>query len=52
MGDPTFRWIIQKFQGIHLVMLNDALQLTHLTDERCCVIQLLGPPACHYYLIS
>jgi transposase len=51
-SNPTFRWIIQKFQGIHLVMLNGVLQVTNLTDERCRIIRLLGPPACHYYLIS
>jgi transposase len=51
-SNPTFRCIIQKFQGIHLVMLNGVLQVTNLTDERCRIIRLLGPPACHYYLIS
>jgi hypothetical protein len=35
-----------------LVMLNGVLQVTNLTDERCRIIRLLGPPACHYYLIS
>ena len=49
---PTFRWIIQKFQGIHLVVLNGIEQITNLTDERCRIIRLLGPPACRYYLIS
>ena len=49
---PTFRWIMQKFQGIHLVLLNGLQQVTNLTDERCQIIRLLGPPACQYYLIS
>lgn len=49
---PTFRWIMQKFQGIHLVLLNGVEQVTNLTDERCRIIRLLGPPACRYYLIS
>jgi len=49
---PTFRWIMQKFQGIHLVLLNGVQQVTNLTDERCQIIRLLGPPACNYYLIS
>lgn len=49
---PTFRWIMQTFQGIHLVLLNGAEQVTNLTDERCRIIRLLGPTACRYYLIS
>ena len=49
---PTFRWIMQTFQGIHLVLLNGTEQVTNLTDERCRIIQLLGPPACRYYLMS
>ncbi|MEM9135906.1 MAG: hypothetical protein AAGB01_00955 [Cyanobacteria bacterium P01_F01_bin.42] len=31
--NPTFRWIMKKFQGIHLVMLNGIEQVTNLTDE-------------------
>ena len=49
---PTFRWIMQKFQGIHLVLLNGIEQVTNLTNERCLIIRLLGPPACRYYLVS
>lgn len=49
---PTFRWIMQKFQGIHLVLLNGVQQVTNLTDERCQIVRLLGFPACQYYLIS
>ena len=49
---PTFRWIMQKFHGIHFVLLNGLQQVTNLTDERCQIIRLLGPPACQYYLIS
>lgn len=49
---PTFRWVMQKFQGIHLVLLNGIEQVTNLTDERCRIIRLLGPPACRYYFIS
>jgi len=49
---PTLRWIMQKFQGIHLVMLSGIEQVTNLTDERCLIIRLLGPPACRYYLIE
>ena len=49
---PTFRWIMQKFHGIHLVLLNGLQQVTNLTEERCQIIRLLGYPACRYYLIS
>ena len=49
---PTLRWIMQKFQGIHFVVLNGIEQITNLTDERCRIIRLLGPTACRYYLIS
>ena len=48
---PTLRWIMQTFQGVHLVLLNGIEQVTNLTNERCHIIRLLGPPACHYYLI-
>ncbi len=50
--NPTFRWILQKFQGIHLVLLNGVQQITNLTDERKRIIRLLGPPTCRYYLLS
>ena len=49
---PTLRWIMQKFQGIHWVVLNGIEQITNLTDERCRIIRLLGSPVCRYYLIS
>lgn len=49
---PTLRWIMQTFQGIHLVVLNGIEQITNLTDERYRIIRLLGPPAYRYYLIS
>ena len=48
---PTFRWILQKFQGIHLVLLNGVQQITNLSEERRRIIQLLGPPVCRYYLL-
>jgi transposase len=49
---PTFRWILQKFQGIHLVVLNGVRQITNLTDERRRIIQLFGIYTCHYYLLT
>ena len=49
--NPTFRWILQKFQGIHLVTLNGLQQITNLSVERQLIIRLLGPPTCRYYLL-
>jgi transposase len=49
---PTFRWILQKFQGIHLVTLRGIQQMANLTQERELIIRLLGPPTCRYYLLS
>lgn len=46
---PTFRWIMQKFQGIHWVNLNGQRQISNLSDERRLIIHLLGPPVERYY---
>lgn len=46
---PTFRWIMQKFQGIHWVYLNGQRQISNLNDERRLIIHLLGPPVERYY---
>ena len=46
---PTFRWIMQKFQGIHWVSRNGQRQISNLNDERRRIIHLLGPPVERYY---
>ena len=46
---PTFRWIMQKFQGIHLVQIDQARQISNLTDERRRIIRFLGPLVERYY---
>ena len=46
---PTFRWIIQKFQGIHLVKLEHLKHISNLTDERDKIIRLLGAFIEPYY---
>ncbi len=51
-GKPTLRWILQKFQAIHMVTLGAAQQVSNLTDERSKIIRLLGLPYCRYYLIN
>lgn len=49
---PTFRWIMQKFQGIHWVNLDGQQQISNLNDERRQIIHLLGPPVERYYYPS
>lgn len=51
-ANPTLRWVLQKFQAIHLVTLETTQQITNLTDERSLIIRLLGPPSQRYYLLS
>lgn len=46
---PTFRWIMQKFQGIHWVNLDGQWLISNLNDERRLIIHLLGPPVERYY---
>lgn len=46
---PTFRWLMQKFQGIHWVSFGELFQISNLTDERKLIIHLLGPPVERYY---
>lgn len=49
---PTFRWILQKFQAIHLVSMGTAQQVSNLSEERSKIIRLMGFPACRYYLLN
>jgi transposase len=51
-AQPTFRWIMQKFQGIHWINLEGQRQISNLTDEGRLIIRLLGPPVEHYYRLS
>lgn len=51
-ANPTLRWILQKFQAIHLVTMGSVQQVSNLTDERSKIIQLLGLPYCRYYLLN
>jgi transposase len=50
--NPTFRWILQTFQGIHLLVINGISQITNLSLERLKVIQSLGPPVAKYYSLT
>ncbi len=50
--NPTFRWILQKFQSIHLVSMGSSQQVSNLFEERSKIIRLMGFPACRYYLLN
>ncbi|PSN16435.1 IS1634 family transposase [filamentous cyanobacterium CCT1] len=50
--NPTFRWILQKFQAIHLVSIASSQQVSNLSEERSKIIRLMGFPACRYYLLN
>lgn len=49
---PTFRWIMQKFQGIHRVTLNGQQKISNLNQERRLIIRLFGPLVERYYYAS
>ena len=49
---PTFRWILQKFQAIHLVSIGSSQQASNLSEERRKIICLMGFLACQYYLLK
>jgi transposase len=46
---PTFRWIAQRFQGIHLIQVDHSTIVSNLSEERDKIIRLLGPPIERYY---
>ena len=49
---PTFRWIMQKFQGVHRVNFDGQPQVSNLNQERCLIIRLFGPLVERYYCAS
>jgi len=49
---PTFRWIMQKFQGIHWVSRNGQRQISNLNDERRRIIHLWTPRLIAIWQIS
>ncbi|MBD0270278.1 MAG: IS1634 family transposase, partial [Cyanobacteria bacterium Co-bin8] len=40
-GTPTLRWVLQKFQAIHLVTMGEVQQVSNLSDERSKIIRLM-----------
>ncbi|MDX1398240.1 MAG: IS1634 family transposase [Oceanospirillum sp.] len=49
---PTFRWVIQMFQGVHLVQIDQLMHISNLTDERRRIIRFLGSHVEPYYALS
>lgn len=49
---PTLRWVLQKFQAIHLVTIANSQQVSNLSEERSKIIRLIGLPCCRYYLLN
>lgn len=48
---PTFRWICQCFQAIHLVWQQGKAQISNLTPERINILGFFGAPCQKYYLL-
>jgi hypothetical protein len=51
-GSPTFRWIFQCFQGIHILTLNGVKQIINLTESRYFILNFLPYSCQRYYLFS
>ena len=51
ISSPTLRWILQCFQGIHLLNLNGVKQIVNLTEERRFILNFL-PSSCQKYYLS
>lgn len=49
---PTFRWIFQCFQAVHLLIVNGVKQISNLTDERLWILQFFPQTCRSYYLLS
>jgi transposase len=48
---PTLRWIFQGFQSVHFLQIDEAKQISNLTQERLNILQFF-PAACRdYYLL-
>ncbi|MFB2920175.1 MULTISPECIES: IS1634 family transposase [Aerosakkonema] len=49
---PTFRWIFQCFQSIHLVLLNRELHISNWTQDRDFILDLLPDDCLRYYKLN
>ncbi|MDJ0575297.1 MAG: hypothetical protein QNJ65_09055 [Xenococcaceae cyanobacterium MO_234.B1] len=49
---PTFRWIFQCFQGIHLLVHQGIKQVVNLTEQRQLTLKFLPLSCQKYYILS
>jgi transposase len=49
---PTWRWVFQCFQGIHVVIINGIKQIVNLTDERWWTLSFFPKECQKYYFLS
>jgi len=49
--NPTLRWIFQCFQSVHLLRVNQAMQISNLTDERLWILRFFPAFCRRYYLL-
>ena len=49
---PTLRWILQCFQSVHLVSINEVKSLIKLTQSQRLILKFLGPHCQQYYFLS
>jgi transposase len=47
---PTLRWILQCFQGLHVLIIQGVKQIINLTEERRRILQFL-PQDCQKYYV-
>ena len=51
LPSPTLRWIFQCFQSVHLVEMDNLIQVVNLTEERQRILRFLGAACQKYYLL-
>jgi len=49
---PTLRWILQCFQSIHLVFINEVNSLIPITESHLFILKFLGSHCQKYYYLS
>jgi len=49
---PTWRWIFQCFQAVHLLTISSVKQISNLTDERLEILRFFPNTCRSYYLLD
>ena len=49
---PTWRWIFQCFQAVHLLTISSVKQISNLTDERLSILKFFPDTCRSYYLLD